>query len=121
LTEEVRIVLTAIEVTAGANSPIDLARVFDLLSDPAPVRRVFTADPMGRDCWCQVIGWSTLGPSPALAALAEDSGDGVILLVYGGDAGIRLKSVDSQEDWDLSSPNQWGEPCLMLDKDTLVE
>jgi hypothetical protein len=49
--------------------------------------------------------------------LSEDSGEGVILLVYGGDDGIRLKPAGSSEEWDLASQNQWGEPCLMLDKD----
>ena len=42
----------------------------------------------------------------------------MVLLVYGGDQGIRLKVAESGEEWDLASDNQWGEPCLMLDKDT---
>lgn len=113
--------LLEIDVAAGDNSPMDLNRMFDLLSEPRSVRRVFTADPIGQDQWCEVTGWSAAGRCPALAALAEDSGDGVVLLVYGGDAGIRLKPADSQEEWDLGSTNQWGEPCLMLDKDTRIE
>ena len=44
------------------------------------------------------------------------------MLVYGGDDGIRLKPAGSEEDWSLTNSNQWGEPCLMLGKDTpLVE
>ena len=113
--------LLEIDVTGGDNSPMDLNRVFDLLSKPAPVRRVFTSDPVGRDRWCEVTGWGSSGPCQALAALAEDSGDGVVLLLYGGNAGIRLKSADDPEGWDLNSGDQWGEPCLMLDKDTQVE
>ena len=110
-----------IDVAAGENSPIDLNRMFDLLSEPMAVRRVFTADPMGQDRWCEVTGWSAVGPCPALRTLAEDSGDGVVLLLYGGDRGIRLKPADSHEEWDLFSPHQWGEPCLMLDRDTPIE
>ena len=56
-----------------------------------------------------------------MAAFSEDSGDGVILLVYGGGDGIRLKPAGAGGDWDLSSAGQWGEPCLMLGKDTPVE
>jgi hypothetical protein len=113
--------LLEIDVAGGDNSPMDLNRVFDLLTEPVQVSRVFTADPMGQDRWCQVTGWSAAGPCPALAVLAEDSGDGVILLIYGGDAGIRLKPADSQEEWGLGCANQWGEPCLMLDQNTHVE
>ena len=113
--------LFEVEVIAQGNSPMELNRVFDLISDPKPITRVFTADLLGNDCWCQVTGWSEFGQSPAFAAMAEDSGDGVILLVYGADDGIRLKRVDCQESWQLTSANQWGEPCLMLDKNTQVE
>ncbi len=95
-----------------------LDRVFDLLEDPKPVQRIVTADPTGADGWRQVVGWEEAGPCPALAALAEDSGDGVILLIFGGSEGIRLKDVDDAAPWDLTNGSQWGEPCLMLDKDT---
>ena len=106
-----------IEVSADENSPMELHRVFDLISEPRQITRVMTADFTGHDRWCNVTGWSESGPCPAFAALSEDSGEGVILLVYGGDQGIRLKPDDSLEDWDLTSSNQWGEACLMLDKD----
>ena len=110
--------LFEIDVLGGGNSPMDLNRVFDLISDPRTIAQVFTAEPTGSDRWCEVTGWSESGPCPALAALSEDSGDGVVLLVYGGDQGIRLKLAESGEEWDLASHDQWGEACLMLDKDT---
>ena len=113
--------LLEIDVAAGSNSPMDLNRMFDLLAEPRTIRRVFTADPMGRDIWCEVTGWGEDGLYPALAAPSEDSGDGVVLLVYGGDNGIRLRPEGSPGDWDLTDSDQWGEPCLMLDKDTPVE
>ena len=53
-------------------------------------------------------------PTPCLVA---DSGEGAVTLIFGGDEGIRLKPVDSPEPWDMDSPNQWGEPCLLLDLD----
>ena len=44
-----------------------------------------------------------------------------MLLVFGGGQGIRLKPLDSSEDWDMESPNQWGEACLLLHKDAPYE
>ena len=113
--------LYEVEVNDGGNSPMALDRVFDLLEDPKPVSRVVTADPSGEDGWRQVTGWDDNGPCPARAALAEDSGDGVILLVFGGSEGIRLKPDGDDSPWDLTNSNQWGEPCLMLDKNTEYE
>lgn len=113
--------LFEVEVEAVDNSPMDLNRVFDLLSEPKSIKRVFTAGPSDHDIWCEVTGWSRLGPCPAFAALSEDSGEGVVLLIYGGDDGIRLRPVGSLGDWDLASSAQWGEACLMLGKDAPVE
>lgn len=113
--------LIEVEVTSGANSPLDLHRMFDLLSDPSEVCRVLAPDPTGRDLWCEVTGWEAGESCPAMAALSEDSGEGVVLLVYGGGEGIRLKPADSLEDWDLASTDQWGEACLMLGNDTRYE
>ncbi len=75
---------------------------------------------MGVDANCSVTGWSTDGPCPAYAVPVADSGEGVVTLIFGGDEGIRLKPVDSGETWDLESPNQWGEPCLLLDPDVAM-
>ncbi len=113
--------LLEVEVTGGANSPLDVHRMFDLLSDPGEVHRVLATDPMGQDVWSEVTGWSADGPCPAMAALSEDSGEGVVLLVYGGNEGIRLRPADSSEQWNLDSATQWGEACLMLGKDTPFE
>ena len=108
--------LMELDVAEGPNSPLSVNRFFDLLDEPRPVNQVFAADPAGNDLWCRVTGWNSGGPCQAMAALSEDSGDGVVLLIYGGDEGIRLSPLDSTEDWDLSNANQWGEACLLLDK-----
>ena len=106
--------LFEVDVSAEGNSPMDLNRVFDLLSEPKPIAGLFTANPLGEDIWCRITGWSQAGPCPAYAAMAEDSGDGVILLVYGGDDGIRLSPADEEERWDLGSSQQWGEKAKSM-------
>ena len=113
--------LLEVEVTAGANSPLDLHRMFDLLEEPRPVRRVMAPNPLGVDVWCEVTGWDEEGPCAAMAALSEDSGEGVVLLVYGGSEGIRLRPAGSDDEWDLGNSAQWGEACLMLGRETSSE
>ena len=113
--------LVEVEVVGGENSPLDLHRMFDLLSDPIEVMRVFATNPMGEDLWCRVTGWSFQGPCAAMSALAEDSGEGVVLLVYGGNEGLRLQPAGSSDAWEITNSNQWGEACLMLANGTPVE
>ena len=113
--------LVEVEVVGGENSPLDLHRMFDLLSDPIEVMRVFATNPMGEDLWCRVTGWSSQGPCAAMSALAEDSGEGVVLLVYGGNEGLRLQPAGSSDAWEIANSNQWGEACLMLANGTPVE
>ena len=113
--------LIEVEVTAGDNSPLDLHRMFDLLEDPRPVTRVMAPNARGEDVWCDVVGWDAEGPCQAMAALSEDSGEGVVLLVYGGSEGVRLRPADDAGEWDLDDATQWGEACLMLGKDTDTE
>ena len=110
--------LFELDVSSELNSPFDLNRVFDILGEPIPISQIYTSDLMGTDDWCDVVGWDESGPCQAFAVLSEDSGDGVILLLYGGVEGIRLRPAEGTDGWDLASASQWGEPCLMLDKDT---
>ena len=106
-----------VDVQEGRNSLLPVNKIFKALEAPAAVERIMAPDSLGNERWCAVTGWSSSGPCPALAALVEDSGEGVVTLLYGGDEGIRLKAVDAEESWDLDSPAQWGEPCLLLDRD----
>ena len=99
-----------------------MVRMFDAVEPSRLVSQVPNA--MRPDGWegpCLVTGWSSDGPCAAYAAMVQDSGDGAVLLVYGGDEGIRLKPVDSAKEWDLEDPEQWGEPCLLLSPDAAVE
>lgn len=68
----------------------------------------------GEPVLCDVAGWSSAGggtPCQALAAPVEDSGAGVVTLVYGGDWGIRLSPRDG------TAP--FGEPYLLVSDEDL--
>jgi hypothetical protein len=54
------------------------------------------------------------GLCPAYAQPVEDSGAGLVYVVWGGIWGIRLKSLGSEQAWSLDDPHQWGEPYLLL-------
>lgn len=110
-----------IDVEPGPNTDWAVVKVFQAREAPREVSRVHAARPGGEVEPCAVTGWSDGGPVPAYAAHVFDSGEGSVLLVYGGDEGVRLKSVASTEPWDLASPAQWGEPCLLLPLDALAE
>lgn len=106
-----------LEVESNPNCETPL---FARFKEVGPARRVlqvrsFERNPQGE--WCWVTGW-TDDPEhpccPAYARTVEDSGAGLTHLVFGGIWGIRLKPVSLAEDWDLASPNQWGEPYLAL-------
>ncbi len=70
----------------------------------------------------QITGYDheTGKPCPAYACHIEESGDGLALLIYGGSAGIRLKRLEDESEWDLSSPNQWGETHLIYPHDSFI-
>jgi len=110
-----------LDVQAGRNTDWAVVKVFQAYENPREVTRIVCGRPDGTTGLCQVTGWSSDGPVPAYAARVGDSGEGVVLLVYGGDEGIRLKDGDSIEPWDLGTRTQWGEPCLLLPHDALAE
>ncbi|MCI0526640.1 MAG: hypothetical protein L0Y56_04200 [Nitrospira sp.] len=95
---------------------MDMMR-FKELGPPKRLKQVRLYDRKDQGEWCQITGWTneegcTL--CPAYARPIEDSGIGMAYLIYGGNYGIRLKPVEMDEAWNLSSPHQWGEPYLVL-------
>ena len=135
--------MVLIEIPVNPNcDPVDL-RVFHDLEPPRPITHVLIEPPGSRGPaqWCAVTGWSLNGEAcPALARKVDDSGEGVVLLVSGGDAGLRLQpahraarvgaprqsslagsadeSVEgrspSTAPWRLDCSEQWGAPFLLL-------
>ena len=106
-----------VEVESNPNCESSLYARF---RESGPARRVekvrtFERRPEGE--WCWVTGWTDDPDHPRCAAyaqLVEDSGAGLTYVVFGGLWGIRLKSVALEEEWNLESPRQWGEPYLAL-------
>ena len=107
-----------VDVTAGLNTDWEVVKLFEANEEPYEVTVVTSGTPDGRVGLCQVTGWSKQGPVPAYAVRVGDSGDGEVILIFGGDEGIRLKEDGSIEPWDVSNSAQWGEPCLLFPKDS---
>ena len=106
-----------IEVEENDNCEYMPLQVYEARADPVPVRRARLFEPERPHGVYQVTGWSSEGsgtPCPAMYVPVSDSGQAAVHLVYGGDWGVRLKPSDSDQGWDINSPNQWGEPYLML-------
>jgi hypothetical protein len=67
--------------------------------------------------WCAVSGWSSAGggsASEARVAVVEDSGSGTVLLIYGGDWGVRVIPEAG------SGESPWGDSYLLLSRETAV-
>ena len=91
--------------------------VYEAGADAMAVRRAGLLEPDRRHGVYELTGWTSEGsgtPCPAFYVPVSDSGQATVHLVYGGDWGVRLKPGDSDEGWDIHSPDQWGEPYLVL-------
>jgi hypothetical protein len=104
-----------IEIAPNPNcDPVD-TRIFNDLEPPRVVTQVRLERTPGQSQWYAVTGWHQHGTlCPAQARKVDDSGEGVILLVSGGDAGLRLQLAASPQPWRLDAPGQWGEPFLLI-------
>lgn len=107
--------MIVVEIPENPNcAPVDL-RVFHDVKPPVQISRVRLERVPGQPEWCDVTGWTLAhAPCPVWARPVDDSGDGVALLILGGDAGLRLRPVGSAGPWQLGDPRQWGEPFLLV-------
>ena len=110
-----------VDVQDGRNTEWAVVKIFQSYDMPKEITQIVCGKPDGTKGLCLVTGWSALGPVPAYAVHVGDSGEGVVLLIYGGDEGIRLKDVDSIDPWDLDDITQWGEPCLLLPHESFAQ
>jgi hypothetical protein len=94
------------------------AQVFQCRSAARVVTQIQCERPGGAMEWCSITGVDENGAlCPATACLVEDSGDGACYLVVGGEWGLRLRSGESTDDWDLGNAAQWGVPYFLLGGD----
>ena len=107
--------MVIVEILENLNCAAVDARVFHDLETPRRVSQVRLARQEGAVCWHDVTGWTTAGtPCPAMIQKVDDSGEGVAFLIYGGDAGLRLRPSEQTTPWQLGEPHQWGEPYLLV-------
>ena len=108
--------MLVIEIPSNPNCASADLRVFNDLEPARSVRQVrLSLDGAEADQWYDVTGWSSSGTTvPALARKVDDSGDGVALLVSGGDAGLRLQPAGCRAPWRLDDASQRGIPFLLI-------
>ena len=70
---------------------------------------------------CEIVGWSDEGRCDVRVIQVGDSGAGESILVYGDNHGIRLRPSDGTGEWMLESPQEFGEPYMLLPAGTEVE
>ena len=107
--------MIVIEIPPNPNcDPVEM-RVFHDIAPARAILRVCLERASGQPAWYDVTGWTARGtPAPALAQKIDDSGEGTAFLIYGGDAGLRLRPANSRESWQLDHQDQWGEPFLIM-------
>ena len=106
-----------IEIEENDNCEYMPMQLYEAQDDPVPVHRVKLFDPEMPHGIYDVTGWSSEkggSPTSAVYVPVADSGQAIVHLVCGGDWGIRLRQSGINEEWDVNSPNQFGEPYLML-------
>ncbi|MBN1587720.1 MAG: hypothetical protein JW937_09895 [Candidatus Omnitrophica bacterium] len=105
-----------LEVEENPNCEAVDMRVFHDLEPARAISQVLLEQNPGQEQWFEVAGWTTDNTvCPALAQKVDDSGDGVAVLVHGGNAGLRLRPAGSDKEWDLNARDQWGAGFLLLD------
>ena len=106
--------MIVIEIPPNQNCEAVDMRVFHDLEPPRPVSQVRLERERGVLQWYEVVAWTLAGTAKqAHAQKVDDSGEGVALLIYGGDAGVRLRPVGSSQPWQLDHPQQMGLPFII--------
>ena len=107
--------MVVVEINPNSNcDPVDL-RLFHDVEAPRVVRQVCLQRAAEPPAWHDIAGWTLDNrPCPAMACRVDDSGEGLAVLVTGGEAGLRLRPAGSEEPWSLDSSNQWGASFLLM-------
>ncbi len=107
--------MAVVEIAPNPNcDPVDL-RVFHDIEAPRVVRQVCLQRVNEAPAWYDVTGWTLEGtPCQARGRRVDDSGEGLAVLVTGGEAGLRLRPAGSAEAWGMDDPRQWGASFLLM-------
>jgi hypothetical protein len=92
-------------------------QVFETQSEPLTVRMITIPNIPESDEPHDVVGWCSDDGGSACditAVLVGDSGVGQVMMLHGGDYGIRLKPSSPNSKWSLDSGDQTGEPYVLL-------
>ncbi len=110
-----------LEVEPCSNCQESVGRMYNVISEPRQICSLqYEKD--GKEIDVAVTGWDgeTETPCPAFARRIEESGDGVALLIFGGNGGIRMKPIKDDSNWDVNNSNQWSESHLVYPQDSVV-
>jgi len=105
------------EVDDNPNYQGSVSMRFKELGPARPIKQIRLSDRKSDGELCWVTGWCDDPKGPVCAAYlqpVEESGLGKAHLIYGGNWGLRFKPVGLNEDWDIKSPEQWGEAFLLI-------
>ena len=124
-----------LEIPPNPNCEAVEQRIFNDVEPPMPVTQVRLEREPGLPHWYAVTGWTLHNtPCPATACKVDDSGEGVVFLISGGEAGLRLQPADDRagtipageevspvaglatqpSPWRLEDLHQWGHPFLLI-------
>ena len=111
-----------LEVEPCSNCDESIGRVYNVISESKQISSILQYEKDGKEIDVAVTGWDgeTETPCPAFASRIEESGDGVALLIFGGNGGIRMKPIKDKSSWDVNNLNQWSESHLVYPIDSIV-
>ena len=108
-----------IDIEDNDNSGYFPMQVFEAQGEERSSTVITIPSVPGSDEPHEVVGWCSDagehgGPCEARAVLVGDSGLGQVIMIHGGDHGIRLRPVSSGSPWSLKSAEQIGEAYMLL-------
>lgn len=103
--------IVVVDIEYNENCGGEISARFQAAGDAKPVAGVKLGGVL-----YDVTGWSESGACEARAVPVEDSGGGVVMLIYGGAHGIRLRKAENAEAWDLMNKEQAGEFFIKVDE-----
>ena len=111
-----------LEVKQCLNWKGNISQMYHVISEFKPITFI-ECEKDGKEVLASIIGWDAEKetPCPAYACRIEESGDGVALLIFGGNGGIRMKAADDTSEWDVNNLEQWSESHLIYPKNSFVK